>query len=115
MVAFLGAAEKWIGSELELSQLQSGDRLLVRTRNTNYLLAMTGPHAALLTSDRTDRPSGPVRIRGCVFSQSGSIKPDYLFCGGGLEIMAEDGRLTHTTSAIEAIQLVRNSTQRRAS
>lgn len=111
LIAFLKAAEKWTGSELELSQLQNGDRLLVRTRNTTYLLSITGPRAALLTSDRADRPSGPVQIRGCVFGQSGIIKPDHLFCGGGLEIIGEDGSLTHTTTAIEAIQLVRSSAQ----
>lgn len=109
LLSFLAAAQKWTGSELALSELQDGDRLLVRTRNTSYLLAMTGPHAAVLTSDRADRPRGPVQIRGCVFGQSGIIKPDHLFCGGGLEIIAEDGSLTHTTTAIEAMQLVKFS------
>jgi len=42
IVAFLQSAEKWIGDELELSQLLFGDRLLVRTRNTHYLFVMTG-------------------------------------------------------------------------
>ena len=114
LVALLAEAQKWSGSELELSQLQNGDRLLIRTRNTSYLLSITGPHAALLTSDRADRPNGPVQIRGCVFGQSGIIKPDHLFCGGGLEIIGEDGRLTHTTTAIEAIQLVKSHSQRGA-
>jgi len=109
IVAFLQATKKWIGDELDLGQLQTGDRLLVRTRNTHYLLVMTGPDTAQLTSDRADRPSGPVQIQGCVFGRSRMIKPGHLFCGGGLEIVFDDGRQIFTTTAIEAIQLVKTS------
>jgi hypothetical protein len=107
LVAFLETAEKRIGGELDLTQLGRGDRLLVRTRNTTYLFAMTGPRSATLSSDRPDRPSGPVVLRGCVFGQSSTIKPDHLFCGGGLEILANGGAITHTTSPIETLQLTR--------
>ena len=108
-VAFLQAAEKWVGDELDLRGLQAGDRLLVRTRNTAYLLTMTGGHTAQLTADRGDRPSGPVRILGCVFGQSKVIKPDHLFCGGGLEVLFEGHAEPVVTSAIKAIQVVRRS------
>jgi hypothetical protein len=109
IVAFLHAAEKWIGDELELSQLQVGDRLLVRTRNTQYHFAMTGRHTALLSTNRADRPSGPVQIQGCTFGRSSMIKPDHLFCGGTLEILCDQGKKTFTTTAIETIQLVKIS------
>ena len=108
MVAFLKAAEKWMGDELELGILAAGDRLLVRTRNSRYLFVMTGTHTARLTTDRADRPSGIVQIQGCVFGESRMIKPGHLFCGGGLEILlAPDGK-TYTTTPIEAIQLVKS-------
>lgn len=108
-VAFLESADKWMGDELDLAQLQAGDRLLVRTRNTGYLFLMTGQHAAHLTSDRADRPKGAVRIQGCVFGQSKMIKPDHLFCGGGMEILLDGQPQAVVTTAIEAIQLVRRS------
>jgi hypothetical protein len=109
MVAFLQAAEKWMGDELELGQLAVGDRPLVRTRNTRYLFLMTGAHKARLTTDRADRPNGDVQIQGCVFGESRMIKPGHLFCGGGLEILLAPGGKTYTTTAIEAIQLVKMS------
>ena len=106
IIAFLQAAEKWIGDELDLSQLKAGDRLLVHTQNTRYLLLITGANAANLTVDRPDRPQGPVRIQGCTFGRSKMIKPDHLFCGGGLEFTMEADRQTYTTSPIRALQLV---------
>ncbi len=109
IVAFLQSAQKWIGDELDLSELRAGDRLLVRTRNTHYLFAMTGGHSAELMSDRTDRPHGPVQIQGCVFGQSRMIKPGHLFCGGALEISLKRERRTFVTTPIEAIQLVKNT------
>jgi hypothetical protein len=108
-VAFLQAADKWIGDELDLRGLQAGDRLLVRTRNTGYLFAMTGSHTAELTPDRADRPRGSVRIEGCVFGRSQAIKPDHVFCGGGLEILFDGHSQPMLTTAIEAIQVVRRS------
>ena len=109
MLAFLQAAEKWVGDELDLTLLAPGDRLLVRTRNTNYLFTMTGDHTAVLSSDRADRPSGPVQIQGCVFGQSRMIKPDHLFCGGALEIMFDNGRQIFTTTPIVAIQMLKTT------
>jgi|SRR5882724_10902177 len=106
IVAFLQAAEKWIGDELDMTLLRPGDRLLVRTRNTSYLFLMTGPETAMLTVDRPDRPGGLVRIQGCIFGRSKMIKPSHLFCGGGLEFTTEEDRQTYTTSAITALQWV---------
>jgi hypothetical protein len=108
-VEFLKSAGKWTGDELDLEGLQEGDRLLVRTKNTGYLFAITGPNSAVLTPSRPDRPSGPVRIQGCIYGQSKMIKPGHLFCGGGLEILYDDGKNTVITTAIEAIQLLRRS------
>jgi hypothetical protein len=108
-VEFVKAAGKWTGDELDLGSLQEGDRLLIRTKNTSYLFAMTGPHSAVLTPNRADRPAGPVRIQGCIYGQSKMIKPGHLFCGGGLEIRFDEEKNTVITTAIEAIQLVRRS------
>ena len=109
IVAFLQAVGKWMGDELELSQLVAGDRLLVRTRNTHYLFLMTGTHTAHLMTDRADRPTGRVQIQGCVFGQSRMIKPGHLFCGGGLEIRLTTSGEIFTTGPIEAIQVVKTS------
>jgi hypothetical protein len=107
IVSFLESAAKWTGDELELDGLGQGDRLLVRTRNTNYLFTMTGKNTAEMVSDRADRPKGAVQIQGCVFGQSRMIKPGHLFCGGGLEITYNQGHETFTTTAIVAIQCVK--------
>lgn len=107
IVAFLQAVEKWTGDELDLGELRTGDRLLVCTKNTRYLLVITGRHTADLTTDRADRPGGPAQIQGCAFGGSKMIKPGHLFCGGALEVTLDEGRRTYTTSAIQAIQLVR--------
>lgn len=106
IVAFLQTAEKWIGDELELSQVQAGDRILVRTRNTSYLLHMTGPHTARMITDRADRPNGAVRIDGCAFGRSRMIKPGHLFCGGSMEFKVEQDQQTYLTSPIQGIQWV---------
>ena len=106
IVAFLQSAEKWMGDELDLARIRPGDRLLVRTRNTNYLFHMTGTHSATLTTDRAERPGGPVEIHGCVFGRSSMIKPGHLFCGGGLEIAYTATQRKTTTTPIEAIQLI---------
>ena len=106
IIAFLQSAEKWIGDELELERIRPGDRLLVRTRNTNYLFQMTGTHTAILTSDKPDGHCGQVQINGCVFGRSSMIKPGHLFCGGALEIAYTDAPRRFTTTPIEAIQLI---------
>ena len=107
IVAFLQSAEKWVGAELDLGALQTGDRLLVHTQNTRYLFVMKGQHRAELIPDRADRPRGAVQIQGCVFGDSKMIKPGHLFCGGALEIRLDQGRRTFTTTPIQALQIVK--------
>ena len=92
--------------ELDLGTVQPGDRLLVVTQNTVYSLVMLEAHEAMLTSNRTDRPSGRVRINGGTFGLSSSIKPDHLFCGGNLEIVHSNGREIFTTTEIRGLQLL---------
>ncbi len=106
IVAFLQAAEKWVGDELDLEQVQADDRVLVRTQNTSYLLHMTGPHTARLVTDRPDRPDGAIRVEGCAFGRSRMIKPHHLFCGGSMEFKVEHNQQTYTTSPIEALQWI---------
>jgi hypothetical protein len=66
---------------------------------------MIGSRDADLTSSRFDRPHARVKIAGCTFGNSSSIKPDHLFCGGNLEFTYElDGQpMVHKTTAIKAI------------
>jgi len=109
IVAFLQEVEKWIGDELDLSLIKEGDRVLVRTRNTSYLLHMTGTHSARLVTDRPDRPGGNAKIKGCAFGHSRMIKPGHLFCGGNMEFTLEQSRQTFLTSPIQAIQWISTS------
>ena len=44
-------------------------------RMTAYTFAMLGRDDAMLTTNRPDRPTGKVRINGCTFGASSSIKP----------------------------------------
>ena len=92
--------------ELELSTLQPGDTLIVVTSHTAYSLKMLGQDEALLTTNRPDRPSGKVRINGCTFGASSSIKPNHVFCGGSLEFTHNGGHEISTTTEIRAMQLV---------
>jgi hypothetical protein len=92
------------GGEFDLTQLQPGDLLWVVTRRTVYRLMLLEGRDALLETSRADRPSGRVRIMGCAFGGSSSIKPDRLFCGGSLEFTFHGGNMVHTTTAIRAIR-----------
>lgn len=103
--AFLHQHEAAGLPEIEFSILKPGDRLLVLTEHTAYTLVMGEEGEADLTTNRSDRPSGRVLIRGCTFGASSSIKPNHLFCGGNLEFShGEKGEIT-TTTAIRALQL----------
>jgi len=110
IIAFLQVTEKWIGDELDLTRLKPGDRLLVHTKNTRYLLVITGADTANMTVDRPDRPQGPIQIQGCIFGRSKMIKPGHLFCGGGLEFTLVADRQTYITSPITALQLISAAT-----
>jgi hypothetical protein len=94
-------------AELDLTTLQPGDHLLVLTKNTAYAFTLSTGTEALLTTNRTDRPAGMVRINGCTFGASSSIKPDAVFCGGSLEFVRPDTHEIFTTTAITALQIVR--------
>ena len=102
---YLKSVEGKYGDEFDLSQLSPGDVLKVVTQHTDYLFtAIEGRDAELLCS-RPGRPNGRVRIMGCTFGRSSSIKPDQLFCGGNLELTyhVEGVPMTHTTTAIREI------------
>lgn len=94
-----------LGDELDLSQLAPGDVLKVVTLNSEYVLTMTEVRDAELVCEQPGRPAGPVRILGCAFGQSSSIKPDHIFCGGNLELSyrLNGAAMTHRTTAIQEI------------
>lgn len=100
---------KWIaekvGDQFELGQLKAGDKLKIVTQHTDYVFTIVEGRDVDLECSRADRPSGRVKIMGCTFGHSSSIKPDHLFCGGNLEFTYDlDGQpMTHKTTAIKAI------------
>jgi len=83
----------------------------VVTQNAEYSLTIGEGREATLQCSEPGRPEGRVRIMGCTFGQSSSIKPDHFFCGGNLELRYErDGAaMTHRTTAIKEIQWGRRS------
>lgn len=93
--------------EVDLSTLQAGDRLLVETWHTRYGFEWREGGEVVLATNRTDRPAGKVRIQGCAFGQSSTIKPGALFCGGNLEYLSDEGRMRHRTTAIRSLVLLR--------
>ena len=95
--------------EINLTTLKPGDRLMVETLHTRYGFEWHEGGAVELTTNRTDRPRGAVRIQGCTFGQSSSIKPGQLFCGGNLEYISDNGRMIHRTTAIRSLVLLRRS------
>lgn len=99
-------------AELDLSDLRAGDILRVGTLNTLYTLrVLDADRNADMQTDRADRPAGQVRIVGCTFGLSSTIRPNHLFCGGNLELtFIQDGvRMTHTTSSIRTLQYLRRT------
>jgi len=95
------------GEELDIDTLFPGDLLQVLTLHTTYAFKIVEGRDAELLTDRSDRPSGPVRINGCTFGQSSTIKPGHLFCGGNLEFQFDNGNQIQTTTTIRAIRLAR--------
>lgn len=111
-VSFLQGTGSACGDEFDLEQLHPGDRLRVVTRHTVYEFTMVSRREALLSTGRNDRPSGKVRIMGCTFGESSSIKPDHLFCGGNLKFVFEDGRMTHLTTSVREIHWLRTANEK---
>lgn len=95
--------------EINLTELKPGDRLVVETLHTRYGFEWQEGGSIRLTTNRSDRPHGVVRIQGCTFGKSSSIKPGMLFCGGNLEYVSENGRMRHLTTAIRSLVLLRRS------
>ena len=108
---YIKSKEGKLGDELDLAQLKPGDLLKVITRNSEYLLTLRQGRDADLVCEQSGRPNGRVRILGCAFGRSSSIKPDHLFCGGNLELSyrADGAAMTHRTTAIKEIQLRRRA------
>ena len=108
-IRFVKSTQSNIGDEFDLSSLEPGDLLKVITRNSEYILKIVKRREADLSCARPGRPRGRVRIMGCTFGRSSSIKPDHLFCGGNLELSyrLKGEAMTHRTTAIREIQLRR--------
>jgi hypothetical protein len=89
--------------EIDLRNLRPGDRIRIATRNTNYTLEWRADGSVLLSSDRSDRPWGPVSVIGCLFRRSGALARGVLFCGGKMEYDSTEGKVRHRTTAITAL------------
>ncbi|MCB1103294.1 MAG: hypothetical protein H7A44_11300 [Opitutaceae bacterium] len=97
--------------EINLADMQPRDRLVVETLHTRYGFEWQADGRVILTTNRMDRPHGEVRINGCTFGQSSTIKPRQLFCGGNLEYVSENGRMIHRTTAIRSLLIMHVSTK----
>lgn len=96
--------------EIDLRHLAEGDVLMVHTVNSRYAFLWHKDGSAEVASNRgKKRPSGQVRVNGCTFGKSSSIKPGVLFCGGNLEYVSRGGSMTHTTTTIRSLELLRRT------
>ncbi len=96
--------------EVHLAELASGDVLIVETKNSRYAFRWEqGGQAELATNRGVKRPNGKVRVQGCTFGQSSTIKPGVLFCGGNLEYVSNGGKMIHRTTAIRSLEVLRRS------
>jgi hypothetical protein len=93
-------------SEIELRLLRPGDRIVIGTKNTRYELEWHGDGKGILTTDRADRPWGPVTVAGCAFRRSGALARDVLFSGGKMEYVSTDGQVRHRTTTITTLKVV---------
>lgn len=93
--------------EIDLSTLESGDRLVVITKHTRYEFEWLDGGGVLLSSNRADRPSGLVTRAGCVFRRSGIVVPNVVFRGGKLDFFTMDGKVHHRTTIITSHTLHR--------
>ena len=106
---FLHSAVEPSCAELDLRRVQTGDRVLVRTRNTDYLLHWLSDNEVELASSNPNGPQGKVQIMGTTFGLSSSIRPDFLTCETNLELTYNDGHRTWTTSPIVEIRYIHKS------
>jgi hypothetical protein len=86
--------------EFDLRTISIGDEVRVKTLNSLYKMVICEKKSAILSCDQTGRPEGLVRIQGCAFGQSSSIKPDFLFCGGSMELFFLNENIIYRTSTI---------------
>jgi hypothetical protein len=107
--SFLKSLPESFEQEIALKAIVPGDRVLIKTRNSAYLFDWKDVDEANVRSNDPKAPSGPVRIMGCSFGLSTSIRPDVLFCGGNLEFTHSNGEKTWTTSPIREIHLLHRS------
>jgi len=97
--------------EIDLQSIAEGDILIVSTQNTRYAFRWGKQGRAELATSRGElRPSGEVRVDGCGFGQSSSLKLGVLFCGGNMEYASRGGKMVHRTTLIRTIELLRRST-----
>lgn len=106
--AFLRAAEHSSLPAVNLKDRKGGDQLLVVTAHTCYRFQFTSSSQAELSTNRADRPTGLVRLNGCTFGASATIKPDQVFCGGNLEFTLQESQMLFTTTQIRALQLIQD-------
>ncbi|HEY4302751.1 MAG TPA: hypothetical protein VGM73_17915 [Candidatus Didemnitutus sp.] len=93
--------------EVQLATMNAGDRLVVETRNTRYELLWLEGDEVMMTTNRADRHGGSIRVQGCAFGRSSTIKPGVLFCGGNLEYVSRDGQTRNRTTTIHGLALMR--------
>ena len=95
---------------VDLNELGQGDRVLVETLNSKYLLEVLKPETRMVSmkSSNQEAPEGKMTLMGCALGAGSSLAPDRLFCGGHLELNFKNEFsevMTHTTSSIQAVYM----------
>lgn len=94
--------------EVLLAELHPGDRLRIATKNTRYEIEWRENGMPLLSSDREDRPWGPIAVAGCFHERTNLVEPGVLFCGGCFEYVSMDGKVRHRTTPILSLTVLRH-------
>ena len=111
--AWVGHRPKYVPtakSEVKLWSLQEGDVLVACTKNTRYEFRWFSNGSSLLSTSRDEgRPPRRVRLLGCSIDKADTFRAGVVFCGGNLDFVSDEGAVSHHTTAVQSLQIVKRS------
>jgi hypothetical protein len=111
--AWLGHSPKYIPTakpEIKLWSLQEGDVLVACTKNTRYEFRWFNNGSASLTTSRDEgREARRVRLLGCTMDNADGFRAGVVFCGGNLDFVSDEGRVSHHTTPVQTLEVVKRS------
>ena len=94
--------------EVKLWSLKEGDVLVASTRNTRYEFRWFNNGSALLTTSRDEgREARRVRLLGCTVEKADTFRAGVVFCGGNLDFVSDEGKVSHHTTAVQTLEVLK--------